>query len=313
MIVNSDIDPNAQIDISKLEGHGFGIAAKALLNVKEIRYVDSNGDAAADLPAAGTRPDKGAFLTLAYAVTQVPKDTLIVVRENHTETVTGDDFAWAAEGIKVLGLGTGNERPTFTFTTATAATINLDEANLALVNLRFINGIASQVAMVRLADTGLLVHSCFFQLGDASTQGVAAIYGVTDYSNSKIIGNEVITTTDAGATNGFLLNTTANNVEVAHNFIYGDFANACIHNAAANALTLLRIHHNILTNLQSGDHAIQLLSACTGVISHNVVNSSLAAVATKTAIDPGSCYCVENYGSDGDGDVSGILNPVADS
>ena len=77
--------------------------------------------------------------------------------------------------------------------------------------------------------------------------------------------------------------------------------------------TTLRIQNNILTNLQSGDHAIELVSACTGVIAYNVGNSTLAAAATRTAIDPGSCYCIENYGSDGVGDVNGVLNPAADA
>ena len=312
MITNTEIHPSAGIKVSQLEGHGFGIAAKALLNVNEIRYVDSNGEGAADQPSAGKRPDKGAFATVAYAVTQVPKDTLLVVRENHTENIASDAWAWGAEGIKVIGLGTGDERPTFTFITATAAKINLDEANCGIYNLRLINGIASQTAMVLLSDAGIQVIGCFLQQGDATTQAGYGILGSSAYDNAKVIGNEIVTTTDTGATAGISMSGTPNNVEVADNFIYGDFSSACIHNPTGNVLTLLRIHHNVLTNLQAGDHAIELVSACTGVIHHNIVNCSLSAVADPQGIDCGACLCNENYGSDAT-DQSGVLTPAVDA
>jgi hypothetical protein len=305
MIYSRDIASDAAIKTSQLQGHGFGLAAiRTFFNVNEVRYVDSNGDGAADQPSAGKHPDKGAFLTVAYAVTQVPANTVLVVRELHTETiVAADAWLWAQAGVKVVGCGTGTERPTFTFTTAAAATILLDKANTVLMNLRFINGIASQTTMIDMMAAGCQIIGCHFQVGDATTQAATAVRFSTGGDDCSVLGNRFVTT----------IVVAVDSAEIAYNKIYGDFELACIYNPTATAATLLDIHHNRLTNLQAGDHAIWLVSACTGTIENNIANSTLAAAGTVGAIDGGSCFMNENYGVDATADVSGLLNPVADA
>ncbi|MHC4402935.1 MAG: hypothetical protein ACYTG0_25015 [Planctomycetota bacterium] len=304
----NQIEPDGTLPLAALEGHGIALALLPLLGFQTVYYVDANDTRAEDSAKCGT--DYRPWATLAYAVTQAVANSTIIVKAGHTESVASDAFAWGAAGIKVIGLGSGDERPTFTFTTSTAAAMQLDVANLAIVNLRFINAIASQAVIVNASGAGTLIAGCFFQVGDATTQAVTGI-GVGG-DNTKVIDNEIVTTTDAGAQGGIWLSGTPNNVEVARNWVYGDFSEACIHNPTGNILTLLNIHDNVLTNLQSGDHAIQLVSACTGCINRNIVNCSLSAVADPQGIDCGACFANENYGSDAT-DQSGVLTPAVDA
>jgi len=60
----------------------------------------------------------------------------------HAETITAAAQVVADQPrIKVLGHGFGNQRPTFTFTTAIAADIDITGADFWLENCRFVNGI----------------------------------------------------------------------------------------------------------------------------------------------------------------------------
>ena len=92
--------------------------------------------------------NKGSFLdpfsTIDYAVGQCAanRGDIIFVRPNHTETVTaagGLDLDVA--GIAIIGLGSGSNRPTVNFTTATTADMDVDAANITMVNFLFTGGI----------------------------------------------------------------------------------------------------------------------------------------------------------------------------
>ena len=62
---------------------------------------------------------------------------IIYVCEGHTETVTATSIAHDVAGISVIGLGSGQNRPTFTFGAA-AATITVSGANGTWKNCRFV-------------------------------------------------------------------------------------------------------------------------------------------------------------------------------
>lgn len=265
----------------------------------------------------GQNPD-APVATIDYAIglCTANKGDRIYVMPGHAESITaaaGIDADIA--GISIIGLGNGNARPTITFTTAAGADVDLDADNIKIKNLIFQNDIDSQTAVLDINASGCVVEDCEFREG-ASKQFLIAIDingGAANACDDTVIRNCLIMSTAAGANEGIELGEVADNVLIEGCTIFGDFSDAAIHNPTGKVLTRLRIKNCELTNLQSGDHAIELVSACTGVILKNVVNSTLAAVGSKTAIDPGACYCVENFGSDGVGDVSGVLNPAADA
>jgi hypothetical protein len=121
------------------------------LTLNEVRYVNVNAPGAANQPSAGKHPDRGCFASLAYAVTQVPADTLIRVIEGHTEDIeTAHAWDFAAAGIWVQGRGWKGTRPTFTFKTSVDAQVKLDQSSCVLENLLFVNEIDALVNPILL-------------------------------------------------------------------------------------------------------------------------------------------------------------------
>jgi hypothetical protein len=82
---------------------------------------------------AGTDPGAPkATLQGAISVCTANKGDKIVVMPGHAETVTSTSINLSTAGISVICLGTGLERPTFTYSTA-AATITVSAANCAFL------------------------------------------------------------------------------------------------------------------------------------------------------------------------------------
>jgi hypothetical protein len=266
-----------------------------------------------DRAGDGRNPDKP-FATIDFAVGQCTANQgdVIYVMPGHAETLAADasDIAVDVAGVSIIGLGNSQNRPVITFT-HTGATVAVSAANCRVANLVFQNDVDSQTAVVTVTGAGCSIENCTFLEG-SSKQYLLGVLVSTGASRATVC-NCIFRSVAAGANAAIRIGAAVDRCVIEGCDVYGDFSDACIHNPTGNVATTMRIQNNILTNLQSGDHAIELVSACTGVIAYNVVNSSLAAAATRTSVDPGSCYCIENYGSDGVGDVNGVLNPAADS
>lgn len=262
-----------------------------------------------DGSGAGVFPE-APFKTIDYAIgaCTANQGDVIIVMPGHAESVAADIDVDKA-GITILGVGVGESRPVVTFITSTAAKIDVDAANCKIANLVLKNDIDSQVVVVDVDGAGTVLED--LELLEGSSKQF--LIGIDIAEDRVVVRRCYIKSVAVGADSGIKISAAKDRITLAENEIFGDFADACIHNPTGNVATRLNISRNVLTNLQSGDHAIELVSACTGTIVGNVANSTLAAAATRTAIDPGSCYCVENYGSDGVGDVNGVLNPAADA
>jgi hypothetical protein len=262
-----------------------------------------------DGAGAGVFPE-APFKTIDYAIASCTanKGDVIIVMPGHAESVAADIDVDVA-GITILGLGVGESRPVVTFITSTAAKIDVDAANCRIANLVLKNDIDSQVVVVDVDGAGTVLEDLELLEGSAKQ----FLIGIDIAEDRVVVKRCYIKSVAVGADSGIKISAAKDRITLIENEVFGDFADACIHNPTGTVATRLRIARNVLTNLQSGDHAIELVSACTGVINANIANSSLAAAGTRTAIDPGSCYCNENYGSDGVGDVNGVLNPAADA
>ena len=288
---------------------GAPVTALEVPMVGDIVYVHSTTGASTNDGRSPLAPlDK---IETAFNKTGLAAGDTIVIMPGHTEEVSaaaGIDMDVA--GVTVMGLGNKDNRPTITFSTSTLADIDIDAANIRIKNLKFTLSVDSPAALIDVNASGFIIEECEF-LGTSSYQPDIWITLDANADGSKILNNEFIDAT-AGATEAIEIAGALTGLEIAYNRIWGDYSNACIYSSVAP--TELDIHHNRLTNLQANDHCIELTSTATGVIAYNVVNNaSLGAAATRGAIDPGSCFCIENYGSDGVGDVSGVLNPAADS
>jgi len=262
-----------------------------------------------DGAGVGLSPD-APFKTIDFAIDQctASRGDVIVVLPGHAESCAVDIDLDVA-GVSIIGLGNGELRPIVTFITDTAAKLDIDAANCLVSGIIFKNDIDSQVVVIDIDGAGTTVENCELLEGTAKQ----FLIGIDIAADRCTVRGNYIKSVAVGANSGIKISAAVDRPTIEGNEVFGDFADACVHNPTSAVATRCNISNNVLTNLQSGDHAIELVSACTGVINRNICNSTLAAIATQTAIDPGSCYCNQNFGSDGVGDVNGVAQPVTDS
>lgn len=116
---------------------------------------------------AGSNGNAGTFArpfsTIDYAVGRCTANNgdIIMVKPGHVETVTaaaGLDLDVA--GIAIVGLGTGSDRPTVNFTTATTADMDVDAANVTVYNVLFTGGIDALVAPIDVNAADFSMVNC---------------------------------------------------------------------------------------------------------------------------------------------------------
>lgn len=78
------------------------------------------------------------FATLAFALTQcvASKGYTILLMPGHAETViAAGTITCSVAGVNIVGLGTGSNRPVFTFSTAASASVLISAANVSISNI----------------------------------------------------------------------------------------------------------------------------------------------------------------------------------
>lgn len=283
-------------------------AFNALNNIKgDIYYVDSNTGA----DTSGGKSWDNALATIDAAIGKCTanKGDVILVAPGHAENLIAAAAIDAdVAGITIIGLGAGSNRPTLTFKTSTAADIDIDAANITFQNLYFdLTGIDGIVAAIDVNAADFTIKDCEFLMADSGGQAVNAITTAAAAHRMKV-ENCIFKSPDAGAEEAIKLLGAADGIIIKNCRIYGDFSVAPIHNPTDNIATNILILGNYLQNDQSGDLALELVSAVTGAI----INNLLVTDAIATALDAGSCYCFGNlYFDSSDTDVSGTSIPTS--
>jgi hypothetical protein len=80
------------------------------------------------------------FATLAYALSQcvANRGDIIFIKPGHAETISSaTSLPMNVAGVAVVGLGTGNSRPSYTFNTANTATIPVSADNISIQGIQF--------------------------------------------------------------------------------------------------------------------------------------------------------------------------------
>jgi len=223
------------------------------------------------------------FATLNYAISQCAanRGDVIFVRPSQAETISAAGGVTAnIAGITIVGLGNGSNMPTYTFATSTAATLLVSAANVRIKGLRFRCNIASQVTMLDLQGTDCTVEECDFAEGSATGLSYIALAGAANAADRlRILNNRFYSPTAGNYNHAIGLNTVNDKVEVAGNWIYGNFALSCLHNITGQVLTNLSIHDNYIRNLTGSKNAMQMVSNCTGSAYQNVLYSGSSTAA----------------------------------
>lgn len=125
-----------------------------------IWYVDSvNGDST---NFSGREKDR-ALATFEAALAVCVAGDVIIIAENHSETLTGAaGMALDLAGIHVIGLGHGNRRPTFLMDGSTNVTALVSAADIKIENLIFKAGHADITSAIVIAAAGFQSVGCEF-------------------------------------------------------------------------------------------------------------------------------------------------------
>jgi len=295
MIKDRNIDNAAAIQEHKLNIGGN-------VGVKKL-YVGTDGTQAYEL--AKTRvPDADLYTTLDAAVagTVANRGDIIYVLQNHAENLAADSAVdLDVAGINVVGLGRGEDRPTFTFITATTADFKIAAANVSVHNLLMKCNIDQLAMMIEVSGDDAEISHCEFKEGSSKEALTFITIGVADADSDRCHIHHckfyAPTAGDGDAAISFATDHTG--VTIEHCDAYGDWDLACIDiPVGGNAQVDLIIRDCYLVNLLTGQHAIQINgTGSTGTIQRiNCVTDALA-----TSIDAGGCEmfdCYHNLGTD---------------
>lgn len=287
---------------------------------RNVWFVDSAATGGGDTVGHGQHPDTP-FLTLAYAFSSdlVASGDVVYVMPGHAESViaaAGIDMDIA--GVKVIGLGWGNNRPTITFTTINTADIDIDAANITIKNIRFVTDIASCAAPIDVNAAGFTIEDCDFYGNDAADE-TNLITIITDAAADDLTVRRC-TFNYLATVNATAVTTTstecirlvgADRARIEDCYISGDFTTSAINGitTASKDVQIIRNRiHNIATENIAG--VVDLVAACNGLIAHNYGFIGYAT-GLATVIDPSSCGMVENYFSNVVTEAAGLVGTAS--
>lgn len=290
----------------------IGAADGASVNLPHVFFVDSVHGASTN---AGVTPDRAVTtVTLALAQCTAGRGDVIICLPGHVETIaTASGIVCSKAGVSIIGIGTGTDRPTFTWS-ATGSTWLISGANVTLKNILCTSTIAAMVKLfsvtgayatfdqVDYVEDGttdalqfilttatadfLTVRNCSWYRGATAASTTSAWIGLVGADFCKILDNYGILKSTANNVDGFIVGATtlSAGVEIGRNRFYMSASNAGI--------------------------AISMLASSTGYIYENFVGSGKTAIAGQVAA--ANCYCANNFVNN-TVNVSGLLDPVVDS
>jgi len=188
----------------------------------DIFFVDSGATAASDSAGFGKDPDSP-FATLDYAVSNCTASSgdVIYVMPGHAENLAADSAVDIdVAGVKVVGLGWGAQRPTFT-ATAAAGDFKLAAAGVWVENLLFLGGIDATTGIIEVAGADCMLKDCEYR--DSTGQATDVVMVVASSDRCTIDGLIVNGAAAAGGNSAISVNA-ADDLEIKNCRIYGNFA-----------------------------------------------------------------------------------------
>lgn len=266
----------------------------------DVFWVDSGHTQATDGAGGGTKDQP--FATIDFAVGQCTANNsdLIIVMPGHVETVSaaaGLDLD--VEGITILGIGKGSDRPTIQFTSTTTADMDIDARNVTVINMLFearVAGLANPIDLNNCTDTSLFNIETR-DVADANGVGIgSATNFITTSANSDrlLIDGWVhrgTNTTGSRSPLAALALTGGDDITIRNFNIYGNFDVAGIM-ATVTSCTRLRIEGgdgSYIWTENGTDTAIAVVGS-TGYIGPNITMilednaANLTEAATGTSM-----------------------------
>jgi hypothetical protein len=257
----------------------------------DIFYVDSGvsnaGDGSSWLNAVATVEE-------AIALCTANQGDRIYVAEGHTESWTAaagaasGGFDADIAGITILGVGQGDDRPTFTYAD-TDATCAVGAASVRFENLVFLAGISEVVAGVIVEGTGdnFTMYNCEFPEPLVSSYEFDIGIQLTTAANDVTIAYCTAYSADAtGATHW--INGGAGVIEsltIVNNLVYGEYSVAPIFSDQADLKT--HVANNVVGNMTTGQLGIEFSGNATGWCYGNLVITDTVGASYDTGVMDG--------------------------
>lgn len=244
----------------------------------------------------GLSPDRP-LATVDQAINKctASKGDTIFVLPGHAETIAATNgFDADVAGIRIIGLGEGTVRPTFTFT-ATASQVNVGAASVTLQNLRFVAGVSAVVAGVQVEGvTDCSILDCeWYWGGTTGWDFVLSLELEAGSSRAKVkrcrfLGEPAV----AGSASAIkMTGAGSDNVIIKDCEFMGDYDPAAVNGTAA--CEGLMFIDNLVHITNAGEPYLEVHASTTGVIARTMGLAAGATVAAN-AVAAAMMHC-ENY------------------
>lgn len=269
----------------------------------------------------GTSPETAvATLALALAKCTANQGDKVVLTPGHVESIAAATAITPA-GVKIVGLGKGNKRPTITFTTANTAKFTVAVDNVSFENIIFVGNFLSIATCFLLTTAAeFSLDGCEFRDTDA-THGFLSIVTTTVSVNSDGLSiTNCKRQSDATTTPGPLL-VIANTLDRLN--LVG---NSLFHTVASNNVAALLEHgalvvthamvawnyiYSINTDTATGGILIKTTATTgSGIVMHNRIRTLDAAAAILVTVAAVQYAMFDNLHCDGATFTSGYLLPA---
>ncbi|MDP2651654.1 MAG: hypothetical protein Q8O94_00775, partial [bacterium] len=211
---------------------------------------------------------------------------IIRVAENHAESYTAaNGFDVDKAGLTIIMHGTGTSAPTFTFAD-TDADIAIGAANVTIIGGRYLAGISAVVRGISIEAAGdnfTLIDPVFPEPLTSSFEFLDAILMASGADGFRLIRPVAFSADATGATHFLTASAgVVNNLQIIDPYIYGEYSVAPIFSDQINLEVLIK--GGVITNLTTGQFAIEFTGASTGSIEDVLLRTDTQAIA----VDPGS-------------------------
>ena len=290
------------------QGGGIHIVPDDAVITGDVFFVDSGGGGA-DTAGYGRHPESPC-LTIDYAVglCVAARNDIIYVMPGHAETLSaGGECVLDVQGISVIGLGWGADKPAITFDTAIGADVDIDADNVLIENITFIAGFDDITNAIDVNADDFTIRNCEFRVTGTFNFLVCIQDAAAGGSDRITIENCYQLDRDASNTHFVNFAGTGDGHIVRDNILLGDYGTMCI--GGAGVVTNATVTGNLISSAANTvDSMVNFDATATGIVAHNI-GGGAAAVANGFLAT--AMINVENYYQLVTADLSGVLDPIA--
>lgn len=244
------------------------------------------------------------------------KNDVIVVAARHVETLSAvSSIVLDVSDVQIVGLGSGDARPTITIgiagTAGATAAIVVSAAGCSISNILFTSGVTEILCSMLVSGTGFTLDGCEVI---PSATSLVTFLATTSAADKLTIRNCKFRTTAACTANGYMvLLVGADDAVIVDNSFHCVSSN----NAASGFLgctgtASLRvfISRNSVVCAGASVIAMTLLTGSTGIVSHNCIGTAKTDAAGSLVGD--AVYKFQNFVTN-EVAKSGFVDPAIDT